>query len=111
MLRYFGIQSPKYFKLECGLMPNVMATHPNIRGAVYENSLIPFLVPRRKVWLRPAGEVSCSNAANILERKTWTQSNFARAKIPSGGKCPQNAYIVYQHRRRPKIVQSLVSVR
>jgi len=33
---------------------------------------IPFLVPRRKVWLTPAAGVPCSNAANIGERKTWT---------------------------------------
>ena len=30
--------------------------------------------------------------------------NFARGKILSGGKSPQNVYIVYQPRRRPKIV-------
>jgi len=33
-------------KLECGPMPNVMAAQPNIGGAVYESSVIPFLVPR-----------------------------------------------------------------
>jgi len=36
------------------------------------NSIIPFLVPRRKVWLTPAAGVPCSNAANVPERKTWT---------------------------------------
>jgi len=35
-------------------------------------SVIPFLVPRREVWLTPAAGVPCSNAANIGERKTWT---------------------------------------
>jgi len=34
--------------------------------------------------------------------------HFAAGKIPSGGKSPQNVYIVYQPRSRPKIVQSLV---
>ena len=34
-------------------------------------------MPRRKVWLQtPAAGVSCSNAANTGERKTWTQSEF-----------------------------------
>jgi len=57
-------------------MPNVMATLPNIGVAVCESSVIPFLVPRRKVWLRPATEVPRSNAVNVRERKTWTQSEF-----------------------------------
>ena len=33
-------------------------------------------VQRRKVWLTPTTRVPCSNAANIGERKTWTQSEF-----------------------------------
>ena len=41
-------------------MPNVMAAQPNIGGAVCESSVIPFLVPRRKVWLTPAAGVRCS---------------------------------------------------
>ena len=49
-------------------MPNVMATLPNTGG---ESSVIPFLVPRRKVWLMPAAEVPCSNAVKTEERKTW----------------------------------------
>jgi len=57
-------------------MPNVMAAQPTIGGALCESSSIPFLVPRRKVWLTPAAGVPCSNAANIGERKTWTQSEF-----------------------------------
>jgi len=60
------------FKLKCGPMPNVMAALPNIGGALYGGSVIPFLVPRRKVWLTPAAGVACSNACNIRERKTWT---------------------------------------
>jgi len=36
-----------------------------IGGALWESSVIPFLVPRHKVWLRPAAGVPCSNAANI----------------------------------------------
>jgi len=34
-------------KLEYGPMPNVMATQPNIGGALCQSSIIPFLVPRR----------------------------------------------------------------
>jgi len=51
---------------------NVMATQPNISGALRESSVILFLVPRRKVWLTPAAGEPHSNAAIIRERKTWT---------------------------------------
>jgi len=40
----------------------------------FRNSI--FLVPRRRVWLTPAAGVPCSNAGNIGERKTWTQTEF-----------------------------------
>jgi len=50
-------------------MPNVMATLPNIGGTVCESSVIPFLVPCRKVWLMPAAGVPCSNAANIEKKQ------------------------------------------
>jgi len=46
-------------RLECGLMPNVMATLPNI--------LAPS-VQRRKVWLTPNTGVPCSNAAKTRNR-------------------------------------------
>ena len=55
-------------QLECGPMPNVMTAQLNI-GC--KHFVIPFLVPRRKVWLTPAAGVLCSNAANIGEHKTW----------------------------------------
>jgi len=45
-----------------------------------KRSVIQFLVPRRKVWLTPAAGVPCSNAANIGERKTWTQSEFCMCR-------------------------------
>jgi len=51
-------------KLECGPMPNVMATQPNTGGALCESSVIPFLVPHHKVWLMATAQVPCSNAAN-----------------------------------------------
>jgi len=77
-------------ELECGPMPNVMAAQPSIGGALCESSvgLIPFLVPRRKIWLRPAAGVPCSNADNIRERKTWTQSEYCMWQIfVRGQKC------------------------
>jgi len=49
---------------------------PNIGGALCESSVMPLLVPRRKVWLTPAARVPCTNAVNIGECKTWTQSEF-----------------------------------
>jgi len=70
-------------------MPNVMATQPNIGGALCESSMIPFLVPRHKVWLMPAARVPCSNAGNIGQCKTWMQNEFCSWKNSVGGKSPQ----------------------
>ena len=67
----------------------MMAALPNIAGALCKSSVIPFLVPSRKVWLTPAAGVPCSNAANVGEFKTWTKVNFAPGKIPSGGNSSQ----------------------
>jgi len=56
-------------------MPNMMTAQPHIG----ESSVIPFLVRvvrGRKVWLTPAAGVPFSNAANVGERKTCTQSQF-----------------------------------
>ena len=47
------------------MLPNVMAAQPNIGSALCKISVIPFVVPRRKVWLTPAAGVPWSNAANI----------------------------------------------
>ena len=70
-------------------MPNVMAAQPNIGGALCESSAIPYLVPRRKVWLTPAAGVPCSNADNIGEHKTGTQSEFCTGKNSVRGKSPR----------------------
>ena len=70
-------------------MPNVMAALPNIGGTLCESSLIAFLVPRRKVWLTLTARVPCSNAANIGERKTWTQSEFCTLQNSTRGKSPR----------------------
>ena len=75
-------------------MPNVMAAQPNIGGALCESAVIPFLVPRRKVWLMPAAAgVPCSNAANIGERKTWTQSEFCTGQNSVRGQNPPKMFI------------------
>jgi len=62
-----------------------------IGGILCESSVISFLVPRRKVWptRTPAAGVPCSNAANIRERKTWTQSKFCTGQNSVRGKNPQ----------------------
>ena len=52
-------------------MPKVITAQPNIGDALCESSVIPSLVPRRKVWLTPAAGMPCTNAANIGERKTY----------------------------------------
>jgi len=102
----------KQTELEYGQMPNVMAAQPNIGGAVCENSAIPFLVRRHKVWLTAAVRVPCSNSPNLEERETWTQSEFCSCQNSVRGNYnPQNVYIVYQCRRRPNTVQSLVDLR
>ena len=54
-------------------MPNVTVAQPNIGGALCESFVIPFLVPRRILWLTPADGVPCSNAA-----KTRKPLKFAR---------------------------------
>jgi len=73
-------------------MPNVMAAQANIGGALCEISVIPFLVPRRNVWLTPAAGVLSSNASNIGELgKTWTQSEVHtwQNSVRRGGKSPR----------------------
>jgi len=74
-------------------MPNVMATQPNISGALCESSAIQFLVARRKFWLTPAARVPCSNAANVGERKTWTQSEFCTWQNSVRGQEPPKVYL------------------
>jgi len=47
--------------------------------------------------------VPCSNAANIGECKTWTQSEFSPGKIPLGGKSRRkNIYSVPAHQETAK---------
>jgi len=81
-------------------------------GTLCKSSVIPFLVPRCKVWLTPAAGVPCSNVANIGECKTWTRSTFSTWQYSclSGGSNPPKMHIVYQPSRWPNIVQSLVGL-
>ena len=75
-------------------MPNVMAAQPNIGGALCEGCVIPFLVPRRKVWLTPSAGLQCSNAnATNVERNTWTQSEFCTLQNSIRGQEPLKMYI------------------
>jgi len=74
-----------------------------------ESSVIPFLVPHRKVWLTPTARVRCSNAANIGERKTWTQSAFCTWQNSVRARAPKIQYSV-AGRKRPNIVKSLVDL-
>jgi len=50
-------------------------------------------IPRHKVWLTAAALVPCSNAANIRERKTWTQSEFCSWQNSVRGQEPPKMYI------------------
>ena len=43
----------------------------------------------RNVWLMPAAGVRCSNATNIGEYKTWTQSEYCTGQNSVRGKSPQ----------------------
>jgi len=74
-------------------MPNVMAAQPNIGGAVFESSVLRFLVPRRKVWLTPAAGVQCNNAANITEGKTCAQREFCTWQNSVRGQQPPEMHI------------------
>jgi len=64
-------------------MPNVMAAleiwvTPSVENddeRKFRNS-VPCTTLRHKVWLTPTARMPCSNAVNIGERKTWTQSEF-----------------------------------
>ena len=71
-------------------MPNAMAAQPNIGGALCESSIIS----RHKVWLTAAARVPWSNAANMGERKTWTQGDFCSWQNSVRGRAPKCIYCV-----------------
>jgi len=98
-------------QLECGTMPNVMAAQPNIGGALCESSVILFLVPCCKVWLTPLLECRAVTLPYGRTQDSDAKSILHVAKFRYGTRAPENVYIVYQLRRRPNIVQSLVGLR
>jgi len=53
-----------------------LITVQNLVGKRCTSLSAAFRVPRCKDWLTSTARVPCSNAANIGERKTWTQSEF-----------------------------------
>jgi len=78
-------------------MPNVMAAKPNIGAALCESTAIPFLVPRRKLWLTPLLECHAVTLP-ILEnaRLGWTQSEFCTWRNSARRQeLPKFIYIVY----------------
>ena len=82
----------------------MMAALSSIGGTLCKSSVIPFLVPRHKVWLTPASRVSCST--QDLDAK-WI---LHLEKLCYEATAPRKIYIAYQPGRRPNIVQSLVDV-
>jgi len=68
-------------------MPKVIAAQPNMGGALCESSVIPFLVLRRKVWLRPAAGVPYKRAVTLPLYES--ARHLAHSKILSGSKSPQ----------------------
>jgi len=79
-------------KLECRLMPNVMAALPNIGGAL--------------CWMLQFGWhtlLECHAVTlTIKENARFTRKvNFALAKFHCGATAPKNVYIVYQPRKQP----------
>jgi len=71
-------------------MPNMMAAQPNIGDALCESSAIPFLVPRRKVWLTPLLERRAVTLPVWENARLGRKVNFARGEFSSGGKSPRN---------------------
>ena len=106
-----GDPAPQYYiqtniqTLECGPIPSEGTQTRS------DSSVILFLIRCRKVWVTSTASTRVvtlpiyENA--ILGRKV----HIAPDKIPLGSRDPENVYIVYQPRRRPNIVQSLVDLR
>jgi len=90
-----------YFELECGPMPNVMVILPNIGGALCSTL--------------PTAQVPCSNATKIREARAQDLNDakwiLQLAKFRNGARTPKNVYVVYQPRRQPNAIQSLVGFR
>jgi len=70
-------------------MHNVMAAQQHIGGALCEIFVIPFLVPRCKVWLTPLLECHAVTLPIPENTRFGRKINFALGKIPSRGKSPR----------------------
>ena len=91
-------------------MPNVVATQLSIGGALCKSSVIPFLVRCHKVCLTAAAPVPCSNADNIGERKTWTQSEFCSQQNSVMGEEPPKCIYSVPAQKTPNILLSYVDL-
>jgi len=92
-----------HFQLECGPMPNMMAAQPNIGGALCESSLYH----AAKFGWRPL--LACYSLKPYRRKQELdTKWILHLAKFRQRARDPENEYIMYQPRRRPNIVQSLV---
>jgi len=92
----YTVSSSKHFiLLECEPIPNVIAALgiQVFKMTRSESSVIPFLVPRHKVWLMPTARVPCSNVANTGERKSWMQTEFCTWQNSIRGQQPCKMYI------------------
>ena len=75
----------KLKELECG----PMAAQLNVGGALCESSIMPFLVPRHKVWLTTAARVPCSNVGNIGEQDLDAKQTLHLAIFHYGATAPE----------------------
>jgi len=67
----------------------MMAAQLNIGGALCESSVIPFLVPCRKVWLTPLLECHAVTLPIQENARLGRKVNFTCGKFLSGVKSPQ----------------------
>jgi len=79
-------------------MPNVMAAlriyvAPSVENDEKQKFHNPILVPSCKVWLTPTARVPCCSAANIGERKSWTQSELCTWQNSVKGQEPPKMYM------------------
>jgi len=76
-----------------------------------ETSVIPFLVPRHKVWLTPTAWVPFSNAANYRRTQDLDAHRIFHLAAFRYGARPQKCINCVPARRRSNIAQSLVDLR
>jgi len=62
-------------------MSKVTAAQPNIGGALCGSSVIPFLVPRHKVWLMPLLDCRAVTLPILEKARRGHKVNFAPGKF------------------------------